>query len=202
MREKLLQHWAKLSCLEEDCQTMLEAKNLTRAITLAYQYKKAMKTPLLTVGIIQDFHKEVLKSDQRAGKLRDCHVCTNLNFETHVYPPPYLIATQLSSTCDVANRKIMACKLLKDSIEIVAWTVYNILSLHSFHDGNGRVVHVVIALVLDIQFPTVVRNWIEPLVAIRHSVPFHSYFPMECNVSPLLERIQQSLTFNDLLPTH
>ena len=54
-----------------------EVKNLTRAITLAYQYKKEMKTPLLTVGVIQDFHKEVLKINQRAGKLRDCHVCTN-----------------------------------------------------------------------------------------------------------------------------
>ena len=61
MWEKLLQHWAKLSCLEEDCQTMLEVKNLTRAITLAYQYKTEMKTLLLTVGTIQDFHKEVLK---------------------------------------------------------------------------------------------------------------------------------------------
>ena len=40
MREKLLQHWAKLSCLEENCQTMLEVKNLTRAITLAYQLQK------------------------------------------------------------------------------------------------------------------------------------------------------------------
>ena len=94
MREKLLQDWAKLSCLEEDCQTMLEVKNVTRPITLAYQYKNEMKTPLLTVGIIQDFHKEVLKSDQRAGKLRDCHVCTNFNFEIHIYPPPYLIETQ------------------------------------------------------------------------------------------------------------
>ena len=71
---------------------MPEVKNLTRAITLAYQYKKEMKTPLLTVGIIQDFHKEVLKSDQHAGKLRDCQVCTNFNFETHIYPLPYLIS--------------------------------------------------------------------------------------------------------------
>ena len=84
MREKLLQHWAKLSCLEENCPSMPEMKYLTRAITLAYQYKKQMKTPLLTVGIMQDFQKEILKSDQCAGKLRDCHVCTNFNFETHL----------------------------------------------------------------------------------------------------------------------
>ena len=153
-----------------------------------------MKTPLLTIGIIQDFHKEVLKSDQRAGKLRDCHVCTNFNFETHIYPPPYLIETQLASICDVVNRKVMACKLPKDFIEMAAWIAYNILSLHPFHNGNGRVVHVIVAfLLLDIQFPTVVRNWIEPLVTIRHSVPFHLYFPIECDVSPLLEWIQQSL---------
>ena len=194
MLKNLFQHWAKLSCLEENCLTMLEVKNLTRAMSLAYQYKKEMKTPLLTVGIIQDFHKEVLRSDQRAGKLRDCYLCTNFNFETHIYPPPYLIETQLASICDVANRKIMACKLSKDFIEIVAWIAYNILSLHPFHDGNGRVVRVVIAfLLLDIQFPTVIKKWIEPLVTIRHSVPFHSYFPIECNVSPLSERIQQSL---------
>ena len=194
MWEKLLQHWVKLSCLGENCQTMLEVKNLTRAITLAYQYKNEMKTPLLTVGIIQDFHKKVLKSDQRAGKLRDCHVCTNFNFETHIYPPPYLIETQLASICDVANRKMMTCKLPKDLIEMAAWTAYNILSLHPFHDGNGRMVHVVVAfLLLDIQFPTVVKNWIVPVVKIRQSVPFHSYFPIECDVSPLMERIQQSL---------
>ena len=117
MLEKLLQHWAKLSCLEEDRQTMLEVKNLTRAITLAYQYKKEMKTPLLTVGIVQDFHKKVLRSDRHAGKLRDCHVYTNFNFETHIYPPPYLIKTQLASICDVAYRKIMACKLPKDFLK-------------------------------------------------------------------------------------
>ena len=134
---------------------MLEVKNLTRAITLAYQYKNEMKTPLLTVGIIQDFHKKVLKSDQRAGKLRDCHVCTNFNFETHIYPPPYLIETQLASICDVANRKMMTCKLPKDFIEIVVWTAYNILSLHPFHNGNGRTARVIIAfLLLDIQFPS------------------------------------------------
>ena len=76
----------------------------------------------------------------------------------------------------------------------MAWTAYNILSLHPFHDGNGRVVRVVVTfLLLDIQFPTVVRNWIEPFVTIRHSVPFHSYFPIECDVSPLLERIQKNL---------
>ena len=88
----------------------------------------------------------------------------------------------------------MTCKLLRDFIEMAAWTAYNILSLHPFHDGNGRVVHVVIAfLLLDIQFPTVIKDWIVPVVTIRHSVPFHSYFPIECDVSPLLERIQQSL---------
>ena len=61
----------------------------------------------------------------------------------------------------------MTCKLPKDFFEIVAWTAYNILSLHPFHDGNGRVMRVVVAfLLLDIQFPTVVRNWIEPLVQL------------------------------------
>ena len=101
----MFQHWAKLSCLEENCLTMLKVKNLTRAITLAYEYKKEMKTSLLTVGIIQDFHKEVLRNDQRAGKLRDCYLCTSFTFETHNYPPPYLIETQLASRCGVANKK-------------------------------------------------------------------------------------------------
>ena len=137
-----------------------------------------MKTPLLTVDIIQDFHKEVLKSDQHAGKLRDCHVCTNFNFETHIYPPPYLIETQLASIRDVANRKIMTCKLPKDFIEMAAWTTYNIFSLQPFHDGNGRVVRVVAAfLLLDIQFPTLIKGWIVPVVKIRHSVPFSFILP-------------------------
>ena len=91
-----------------------------------------------------------------------------------------------------ANRKIMTCKLPKDFIKMVAWTTYNIISLHPFHDGNSNMVHVVIAfLLLDIQFPTVVRNWIEPLVTIRQSVPFHLYFLIECDVSPLLERFNK-----------
>ena len=86
-------------------------------------------------------------------------MCTSFNFETHNYPPPYLIETQLASICDVANRKILTCKLPKDFIKIVAWTAYNISSPHLFHDGNGRVVRVVVALLLlDIQFPTIVKN--------------------------------------------
>ena len=121
-------------------------------------------------------------------------MCAQTLILKHIYPPPYLIETQLASICDVANRKIMNCKLPEDFIEMAAWTTYNILNRHPFHDGNGRVVHVVIAfLLLDIQFPTGVRNWIEPLVTIKQSVPFHSYFPIECDVSPLLEWIQQSL---------
>ena len=38
MRKKLFHHLTKLSYLEENCQTMLEVKNLTRAITLACQF--------------------------------------------------------------------------------------------------------------------------------------------------------------------
>ena len=115
-------------------------------------------------------------------------MCTNFNFETHNYPPSYLIETQLASICNVANIKILTWKLPKDFIEIAAWTVYNILSLHPFHEGNGRVVRIVIAfLLLDIQFPTVIKNWNEPLVTIRHPIPFHSHFPIECDVSPLSE---------------
>ena len=143
-----------------------------------------MNTTLLTVGIIQDFHKEVLRSNRHAGKLRDCHVCINFNFETHIYPPPYLIETQLASICDVANRRILTCKLLNDFIETEAWTAYNTLSLHPFHDGNGRVVRAAVAfLLLDMQIPTIIKNWNEPLVTIRHSIPY--------DVSPLSEWIQE-----------
>ena len=85
----------------------------------------------------------------------------------------------------------MASKMF---VVVVAWTAYNILSLHPFHDGSGRTVRVVVAfLLLDIQFATVIKDWIVLVVKIRHSVPFHSYFPIECDVSPLLERIQQCL---------
>ena len=92
---------------------------------------------------------------------------TNFNFETHIYPPPYLIETQLASICDVTNRKIMTCKLPKDFIEVVAWTVYNILSLHPFHNSSGRMVRVVVAfLISDIQFPTVIKDWIVPVVKL------------------------------------
>ena len=78
-------------------------------------------------------------------------MCAQTLILKHIYPPPYLIETQLASICDVANRKIMACKLPKDFIEMAAWTAYNILSLHPFHDDNGRTVCVVVAfLLLDI----------------------------------------------------
>ena len=97
------------------------------------------------------------------------------------------------------QKKIMICKLPKAFIEIAVWTAYNILSLHPFHNGNGRVVCVVIAfLFLDIQFPTVIKDWIAPVVKIRRSVPFHSYFLIECDVSPLMEWIQQSLAFEHI----
>ena len=193
MQKELIENWAELSCREEDCLAASEVENLTKAMALACQYKKEMRTPLLTVGIIQDFHREVLRNDQRAGELRDCHVQTSFNFETHHYPAPHLIETQLASTCDVANRKITNCIIPKDFIKTAAWIAYNILSLHPFHDGNGRTVRVVVAfLLLEIQCPAVIKNWVEPIVKIRKSVSPHHYFPIECNVTPLLERIQQS----------
>ena len=117
-------------------------------------------------------------------------MCTNFNFETHTYPPLHLIETQLASIYDVANRKILTCRLLKYFIEIAAWTAHDILSLHPFHFGNSRVVCVVVAFLLfGIQFPTILKNWNEPLVTIRHSIPFHAYFAIKCNISPLSEWI-------------
>ena len=48
-----------MSCQEEECQTMQEVENLTKALISAYKYKKETGAPLLTVDLIQDFHKQV-----------------------------------------------------------------------------------------------------------------------------------------------
>ena len=45
-------------------------------------------------------------------------MCAQTLILKHIFNPlPYLIETQLASICDVANRKIMTCKLPKDFIE-------------------------------------------------------------------------------------
>ena len=55
---------------------------------------------------------------------------------------------------------------------------------------------VVIAFLLsEIQTLIVIKSWGESIVEIRNSEPVHSYFPIECNVTPLVKLIWSSILF-------
>jgi len=189
--------WAEISCQEEGCLDQRNIDNLKQSFYLSIKYRSEMEQTVITPCMIQEFHKQILFGNRHAGIIRHMQeVCTVEPYteKLHFYPKPMLIEEQLLCICDATNKKIVEWRKRENKrdftfIEIVAWTCYNIVSLHPFTDGNGRLTRLVAAFLLmdivDYPITIISDNWVQALVAIRNSFPRHAYFPINCDPTPL-----------------
>ena len=171
--------WAERSCAAEGCCSEQEVDNLENAMHFMLTYKRELPILVLTADMILDFHRQVLRGSIHAGKIRDCYVETVYNGEKHIYPSPEHLETHLQSICDAYNKAIF--RDVQPTTALVAWLIFNFLSLHPFHDGNGRTARVLAAYCLD---GVVVQNWVDAIVTVRKTVDLIS-FPIWCDTSPL-----------------
>lgn len=159
----MLRWWARRSCLAEGCFSEQEVDNLQEALTLVLSYK--MQLLVITPDMVMEIHRCVLKGDFRAGHLRNVYVGTSYNNEAHLYPPPALVEPRLYSLCDAYNEVIL--RGATPTVKMVARFVFEFLSLHPFHDGNGRTARVLVAYCLGVFN---VDDWVQVIVSARKSV--------------------------------
>lgn len=132
-----------------------ETKNMFR--TLRYFYKTfndigANAGPILTEQIVLKGHEILMKNlTVNAGKLSENEretTCPIFN-KRIVYPSPSFVEEVLPGFLDTANymavylnhrrfRENYGPDFLKTVVKFCAWFFYNLISLHPFGDGNGR----------------------------------------------------------------
>lgn len=100
--------------------------------------KPAKDFPVLTETLIKDTHGSMmqgLKNDGlliNAGSYRTISVCAG----QHVFPSFECIPYNMAKIVQEYNEK---CCCLHDPFELASWLHFNIVSLHPFEDGNGRI---------------------------------------------------------------
>ena len=83
----------------------------------------------LTEGLHTD---DKAKTPIEAGEYRQGPVCTG----NHTYPDHKCVPESMKKIIDQYNDKF---KVEHDPYELAAWLLYEVLSLHPFIDGNGRI---------------------------------------------------------------
>jgi len=119
----------------------------------------------------------------------------------HIYPDHWTLEDQLHATCDLCNRLVRNLKYLDQTnkltlqiiSEVVALVVFNILSIHPYVDGNGRLSRVIASYLffLITDDPKVVKGWVPSLITIRESIS-NTTFPVQVNVQPLQNKIKDA----------
>ena len=196
----MYKRWATHSCKEEDESTFENIFRLNAALEKAHEYYLSMgKVPYITLPMLTELNTIILPSYLRPG-IRTNTVYTNYKGRIHIYPDHWTLEEQLHATCDMCNRLIRNLKQLEQDnkltlqilSEVIALIVFNILSIHPYVDGNGRLCRVIAAYIsfLVTDKPKVIKGWTPSLVTIRESIPkSKTTFPVQVNVEPLQSKI-------------
>ncbi len=193
-------HWATYSCKEESEGTSENILRLREALIKAREYYLSMgKVPYITLPLLNELHTIILPRHLRP-RLRNSNVYTSYKNRIHVYPEHWNLKDQILATCDLCNRLINNLKVLEQTnqltlqtlSEVTALIVFNIISIHPYVDGNGRLCRVIAAYLLFLitDDPKVIKDWTLSLVTIRESIPMSkSTFPIKVDVKPLQTKI-------------
>lgn len=194
----MYKHWAIGSCKEEDEYTSENTDRLNLALEKASEYYFNMGVPYITLPLLTELHS-ILFPHLQAG-IRTSSVYAMYKGQVHSYPDHWTLEEQLLATCDMCNRFIMNLKqnneiTLQTLSEATALVAFNILSIHPYADGNGRLTRVVAAylffLITDI--PKVIKGWTSSLITIRESLlRSQTTFPVITNVTTLQNKIEQA----------
>ena len=125
----------------------IETLNTYKAMAKFYKLHEAMeRTGILTVDIINDLHKVLLKGlHPNCGTIRDTVAYTHWNEGPHFYPPPQKVEGLLYALVDHHNICMDACPSDTFSGEYTAYIfkcaarlLFEFVDTHPFGDGNGR----------------------------------------------------------------
>jgi len=198
----MYKRWATHSCDEEDESTFENIFRLNSALEKAREYYLSMgKVPYITLPMLTELHTILLPSLEPG--IRTNTVYAKYKGRIHIYPDHWTLEEQLHATCDMCNRLIRNLKQLEQDnkltlqilSEVTALIVFNILSIHPYVDGNGRLCRVIAAYIffLVTDKPKVIKGWIPSLVTIRESIPrSKTTFPVQVNVEPLQTKITKA----------
>lgn len=107
-------------------------------------FKHVVSQPSLEVDLTEESIKRAhgvmmkgLSNEQgkkiHAGEYRNISVCTG----NHAYPPHTCIPRAMTTIVEDYNRK--ASSPDHDPYQLATWLYYNVVTLHPFEDGNGRI---------------------------------------------------------------
>ena len=150
VNEYNLATFLKRTLLEEG-ESLETIKNLEDA----YKYLHTIDMKgLLTVDVVKNVHKLILKNDAEAGSFSRNKRITHFNGETCTYSHPHNMETKvqllidryndLSNYSAIGNRITVNYNLFK----ICSFFVFELLDLHPFGDGNGRLCRLLASYVL------------------------------------------------------
>ena len=133
---------------------------------LSSDWKEFRESGLLTVQVVCDLHAILLKGLQTkdGGQIRkktahrDGEVYTEYQGKVHVYPRPEVLEEMFYSIVDRHNifmKGIKKQETLEETIvfKCAAWLLHEIVSLHPFYDGNGRICRLLANHVLSLITP-------------------------------------------------
>jgi hypothetical protein len=145
-----------------------DRKGLYKALDVVKEYY-ILETTVLTVDFLNELHRKVLFFDfERRGYLRKAPedlVATHNGASLFHYPPPIDISGKLTYICDIVNTilfdwtiRFTICGNLTTEgvllyVKLCAWTFHQLVSLHGYLDGNGRVARLVLAHLLTVIAP-------------------------------------------------
>ena len=186
-------HLVLKECLESEGENCTESSevdkkyiNIYRALRQSFygqsgddEWSELRGTGLLTVNVVCDLHATLvkgLKLSSDGGNIRKREnqrgdVGADYKGKTHTYPPPEVLEGSFYGIIDRHNIHMEGRKnegiSRKQTIYVfkcAAWLLFELVSLHPFYDGNGRLCRLLANYVLSLitPFPVSIYNTSSP----------------------------------------
>jgi len=165
-----------------DCQSIQDREtiNFEKAYDYLFFKIKVEEEPsdygLLEVSLLQDVHRIILKDltlpakATEPGKLSNAPKITEFNGKIYKYPCPEDMTNAVNKLLDKYNYLFDRCtkhglqecenNYYYNLFRLCAWLLFELLDLHPFSDGNGRLCRILGSYVLSVftPFPTPIYN--------------------------------------------
>jgi len=123
----------------ENCGTSDEMYGIKQTLSLLFNHSPLLLTP----QILGTWHKELLSWEKRSGEVRTTEVYNMMASKRTYYLPPHLVESNLLTWCDRVNEDVtspaMVFSSTRDKFIRCVKFYTNLLEIHPFHDGNGRI---------------------------------------------------------------
>jgi hypothetical protein len=194
-----LKNWSKFSCFQEMENNEHCICNLLLCLEHAILIFKEINIPVVTLSLLLEWHQLILPG---SNGLRTGQVFTSYAGKLHMYPNHNFLDVNLTCICDFLNRQLFELISTKQVTfetlaSLASLVAFNLLSLHPFSDGNGRLTRIVIAYIMFMSFeqPAVIQNWVPTIVDIREKCNTINFPVWNINVDLLKKKIYDAYIF-------